>query len=169
MDDNGNIFHNDINIILEDSKMICSDFDYHGLYQTEFYTYNIAEVFHNVKKNMTKKEVFEKLYYHIFCHILKPRYRYKNYIFLLCLEEKTDENIKMLDIEIKLGWDWSIPLGNYLRNEVENMYEDDDFLYTNNNVKLIIMAQEVSSLEENNQIKKSIKIKHTKSKNVLYV
>ena len=82
MDDDGNIFHNDINIILEDSKMICADFDYHGLYQTEFYTYNIDEVFHNVKENMTKKEVFEKLYYHIFYHILKPHYRYKNYIFL---------------------------------------------------------------------------------------
>ena len=50
MDHNGNIFHNDINIILEDSKIICADFDCHGLYQTEFYTYNIDKVFHNVKK-----------------------------------------------------------------------------------------------------------------------
>ena len=164
MDDNGNIFHNDINIILQDSKMICADFDYHGLYQTEFHTYNIDEVFHNVKKNITKKEVFEKLYYHIFYHILKPQYRYKNYIFLLCLEEKTDENIKMLDIEIKLGWNWSIPLGNYLRNEIENMYEDDDFHYTNNNVKLIIMAQEVPSLENHKHNKKINKNKTYKIK-----
>ena len=72
MDDNGNIFHNDINIILEEGKMICADFDCDGIYQTEVYTYNIDEVFRNVEENMTKKEVFEKLYYHIFIHMLKP-------------------------------------------------------------------------------------------------
>ena len=55
----------------------------------------------------------------------------------------------MLNIEIRLSFDWSIPLATYLNHEIENMYENDDFLYTNN-VKLIIMPQEVSSLEENN-------------------
>ena len=108
---------------------------------------------------MTKKEVFKKLARHIACHILKPHYRHKKYIFVLCLEEKKDENIKMLDIEIKLGWHGdhirTIPLFQSIRNEIENMYEDDDFLHTNNNVKLMIMAQEVSSFEENNQNKKN--------------
>ena len=65
----------------------------------------------------------------------------------------------MLDIEIKLGWHGdhirTMPLFQSIRNEIENMYEDDDFLYTNNNVKLIMIAQEVSSLEENNQNKKN--------------
>ena len=70
----------------------------------------------------------------------------------------------MLNIEIKLGFDWSIPLATYLNHEIENMYEDDDFLYTNNNVKLIIMAQEVPSLEENNQDKKINKNKTYKIK-----
>ena len=133
MDDNGNSFHNDINIKLEEAKMI---------YQTEVYTYNIDEVFRNVEENMTKKEVFKKLFFHIFYHMLKPHFSYRNYIFLLCLEEKADENIKMLDIAIKLVWDSSMPLGNYIRNEIETMYEDEDSLYTNNNVKLVIMARE---------------------------
>ena len=93
MDVNGNIFHNDIFIKLEESKMIFANF-VDDFYQTEFYTYNIDEVFHNVKEYMTKKEVFKKLVRHIACHILKPHYRHKNYIFVLCLEEKTDENIK---------------------------------------------------------------------------
>ena len=76
----------------------------------------------------------------------------------------------MLNMEIKLVWDSQIQLADYIRNEIENMYEDDDFLYTNNNVKLVIMAQEVSYLEKNKHIqKKPIKTKHTKSKNVLYV
>ena len=86
--------------------------------------------------------------------MVKPHFSYRNYIFLLCLEEKTDENIKNLNKEIKLVWDSSMPLGHYLDYEIENMYEDDNFLYTNNNVKLVIMAQEVSFLEKNNQIKK---------------
>ena len=107
---------------------------------------------------MTKKDVFKKLLRHIVCHISMPQYRYKNYIFVLCLEEKTDQNIKMLDIEIKLGWHGdhirTIPLFQSLRDEIENIYEDDDLLYTNNNVKLVIMAQEVPSLEKNNQNKK---------------
>ena len=54
MDDNGNIFHNDINIILEEAKIIWADFDCDGIYQTEVYTYNIDEVFRNVEENMTK-------------------------------------------------------------------------------------------------------------------
>ena len=84
----------------------------------------------------------------------------------------------MLDIEIKLRWHGdhirTIPLFQSIRNEIENMYEDDDFLYTNN-VKLIIMAQEVSSLEKHKHNKKinknkTYKIKEclTNSPNVLF-
>ena len=69
-----------------------------------------------------------------------------------------------MNTEIKLCWDWSISLSNYLRNEIENMYEDDDFLYTNNNVKLIVMAQEVLYLEKNKHNKKINKNKTYKIK-----
>ena len=111
---------------------------------------------------MTKKEVFKNLVPHIASQILKQHYRHKKYIFVLCLEEKTEENIKRIDIEIKLGWHGdhirTIPLYESIENEIENIYEDDDFdgffLYTNNNVKLVIIAQERPSLEENNEIKK---------------
>ena len=58
MDDNGNIFQDDIFIKLEESKMIFADFD-DDFYQTEVHTYNIDEVFRNVEENMTKKEVLE--------------------------------------------------------------------------------------------------------------
>ena len=167
MDDNGNIFHDDIFIKLEESKIIFADF-VDDFYHSEFYTYNIDKLFQITKENMTKKEVFKKLVRHIVCHILMPQYRYKNYIFVLCLEEKTDENIKMLDIEIKLGWHGdhirARPLFQSLRDEIENIYEDDDFLYTNNNVKLVIMAQEVSSLEKHKHNKKINKNKTYKIK-----
>ena len=130
MDDNGNIFQDDIFIKLEESKMIFVDFD-DDFYQTEVYTYNIDEVFRNVEENMTKKEIFRKLVRHIVCHILKEHYRHKNYVFVMCLEEKTDENIKRMDIEIKVGWHGDhiriTPLYESIRNEIENIYEDDDF------------------------------------------
>ena len=44
------------------------------------------------------------------------------------------------------------------------MYEDDDFLYTNNNVKLIIMAQEMLYLEKNKHNEKINKNKTYKIK-----
>ena len=70
MDDDGNIFHNDIFIILEDAKMIFADF-VDDFYQTEFYTYNIDKLFRITKETMSRKEVFKKLVPHIVCHILK--------------------------------------------------------------------------------------------------
>ena len=49
----------------------------------------------------------------------------------MCLEEKTGENIKRMDIEIKVAWHGDhiriTPFCDFIRNEIENIYEDDDF------------------------------------------
>ena len=130
---------------------------------------------------MNKKEIFIKLFPNILSHILKSHYRNRNYIFVLILEEKTNDNIKRSDIEIKLSWHGDhiriSPLTKSFRDEIENIYVGDDYFYTKNNVKLVIMAQEQPFLEypEKQKINKNKTFKNkecvvcfTNSPNVLF-
>ena len=95
--DKENITYNNKTIILEEAKMICgSDIENElNCYRTEFYTYNIEELFCNAEAFTSNKEILKILSPYIIRHITKPLYRNKNYIFLFSLEEKTDYSIKI--------------------------------------------------------------------------
>ena len=145
--DNENITYNNKTIILEEAKIICgSDIENEiNCYRTEFYTYNIEELFCKAEAFTSNKEIFKILSPYIIRYITKPSYRNKNCIFIFSLEEKTDDSIKISDIEIKLSWHGDDirlnPLSESLTNEIENIFSD-----TRDDIKLVIIAQEVATL-----------------------
>ena len=149
--DNENITYKDKTIILEEAKIICgSDIENEiNCYRTEFFTYNIDELFCNAEAFTSHKEIFKILSPYIIRHITKPLYRNKNYIFIFSLEEKTDDSIKISHIEIKLSWQRDHirlkPLSESLTNEIENM-DENIFSDTRDDIKLVIIAQEVATL-----------------------
>ena len=87
---NENITYDDKTIILEEAKIICgSDIENEiNFYRTEFYTYNIDELFCNAEAFTSNKEILKILSPYIIRHITKPLYRNKNYILFSLSKKK---------------------------------------------------------------------------------
>ena len=112
--------------------------------------YNIDELF--TRDNMTKREVYEELFEYLIYFIRTySLFRNKNFIFYFSLEPKDSSTTTLLTKDIEVRWDenvnhrrvifedlkyWILELGDVM---------DEDGpppVYTNNNVKLVILGDE---------------------------